>query len=85
MSRLQDQTNEPRGTFVDDSGERSPEFAPDILWDLKDLGGQSFPNQLVDRPAEEVAVPDRVRDINTSRTFGQRLFGVGTVTVMSSD
>ena len=27
----------------------------------------------------------RVRDINTSRTFGQRLFGVGTVTVMSSD
>ena len=27
----------------------------------------------------------RVRDINTSRTLGQRLFGVGTVTVMSSD
>lgn len=27
----------------------------------------------------------RVRDINTSRTFGQRLLGVGTVTVMSSD
>jgi len=27
----------------------------------------------------------RVRDIDTSRTLGQRLFGVGTVTVMSSD
>jgi uncharacterized membrane protein YdbT with pleckstrin-like domain len=27
----------------------------------------------------------RVRDINTSRTLWQRLFGVGTVTVMSSD
>ena len=27
----------------------------------------------------------RVRDINTSRTLGQRLFGVGTVTVISSD
>ena len=27
----------------------------------------------------------RVRDINTSRTLGQRIFGVGTVTVMSSD
>jgi uncharacterized membrane protein YdbT with pleckstrin-like domain len=27
----------------------------------------------------------RVRDINTSRTLGQRLLGVGTVTVMSSD
>lgn len=27
----------------------------------------------------------RVRDINTSRTLGQRLFGVGTVTILSSD
>ena len=27
----------------------------------------------------------RVRDISTSRSLGQRLFGVGTVTVMSSD
>ena len=27
----------------------------------------------------------RVRDIDTSRTLGQRLFGVGTVTVSSSD
>lgn len=27
----------------------------------------------------------RVRDINTSRSFWQRLFGVGTVTVISSD
>lgn len=27
----------------------------------------------------------RIRDISTSRTLGQRLFGVGTVTVMSSD
>ena len=27
----------------------------------------------------------RVRDIDTSRTLGQRLFGVGTVTVISSD
>lgn len=27
----------------------------------------------------------RVRDINTSRTLGQRIFGVGTVTVMSPD
>jgi uncharacterized membrane protein YdbT with pleckstrin-like domain len=27
----------------------------------------------------------RVRDIDTSRTLWQRLFGVGTVTVMSSD
>lgn len=27
----------------------------------------------------------RVRDIDTQRTLGQRLFGVGTVTVMSSD
>lgn len=27
----------------------------------------------------------RVRDIATSRTLGQRLFGVGTVTVVSSD
>jgi uncharacterized membrane protein YdbT with pleckstrin-like domain len=27
----------------------------------------------------------RVRDINSSRTLGQRLFGVGTVTVLSSD
>jgi uncharacterized membrane protein YdbT with pleckstrin-like domain len=27
----------------------------------------------------------RVRDINTSRNLGQRLFGVGTVTVLSSD
>ena len=27
----------------------------------------------------------RVRDIDTSRTLGQRLFGVGTVTVVSSD
>ena len=27
----------------------------------------------------------RVRDINTSRSFWQRLFGVGTVTVVSSD
>ena len=27
----------------------------------------------------------RVRDITTSRTLGQRLFGVGTVTVSSSD
>ena len=27
----------------------------------------------------------RVRDIDTSRTLGQRIFGVGTVTVMSSD
>ncbi len=27
----------------------------------------------------------RVRDINTSRTLGQRLFGVGTITVCSSD
>ena len=27
----------------------------------------------------------RVRDIDTSRTIWQRLFGVGTVTVMSSD
>lgn len=27
----------------------------------------------------------RVRDINISRTLGQRLFGVGTVTVSSSD
>ena len=27
----------------------------------------------------------RVRDISMSRTFGQRMFGVGTVTVASSD
>ena len=27
----------------------------------------------------------RIRDITTSRTLWQRLFGVGTVTVMSSD
>ena len=27
----------------------------------------------------------RVRDIDTSRTLWQRLFGVGTITVMSSD
>ncbi len=27
----------------------------------------------------------RVRDINTSRTLWQRIFGVGTVTVVSSD
>lgn len=27
----------------------------------------------------------RVRDIDTSRSLGQRIFGVGTVTVMSSD
>lgn len=27
----------------------------------------------------------RVRDINTSRTLWQRMFGVGTVTVLSSD
>ena len=27
----------------------------------------------------------RVRDIDCSRTLGQRIFGVGTVTVMSSD
>ena len=27
----------------------------------------------------------RVRDIDTSRSLWQRLFGVGTVTVMSSD
>lgn len=27
----------------------------------------------------------RIRDINTSRTLGQRLFGVGTITVISSD
>ena len=27
----------------------------------------------------------RVRDINTSRTLWQRLFGVGTITVISSD
>ena len=27
----------------------------------------------------------RIRDIDTSRTLWQRLFGVGTVTVMSSD
>ena len=27
----------------------------------------------------------RVRDINTSRSLWQRIFGVGTVTVMSSD
>lgn len=27
----------------------------------------------------------RIRDINTNRTLGQRLFGVGTITVLSSD
>ena len=27
----------------------------------------------------------RIRDINTTRTLGQRLFNVGTITVMSSD
>ncbi len=27
----------------------------------------------------------RIRDINTSRTLWQRLFGVGTITVVSSD
>lgn len=27
----------------------------------------------------------RIRDINTSRTLWQRLFGVGTITVISSD
>ncbi len=27
----------------------------------------------------------RVRDISVSRTLGQRLFGVGTITVLSSD
>ena len=27
----------------------------------------------------------RIRDISSSRTLGQRLFGVGTVTVVSSD
>lgn len=27
----------------------------------------------------------RIRDINTSRTLGQRLFRVGTITVISSD
>ena len=27
----------------------------------------------------------RIRDINTTRTLGQRIFGVGTVTVLSSD
>lgn len=27
----------------------------------------------------------RVRDIDTSRTLGQRIFGVGTITVISSD
>lgn len=27
----------------------------------------------------------RIRDINTQRTLGQRLFGMGTITVMSSD
>ena len=27
----------------------------------------------------------RIRDINTTRTLWQRLFGVGTVTVVSSD
>ena len=27
----------------------------------------------------------RIRDINTSRTLWQRIFGVGTITVMSSD
>ena len=27
----------------------------------------------------------RVRDINVSRTLGQRFFGVGTVTILSSD
>ncbi len=27
----------------------------------------------------------RIRDINTSRTFWQRIFGVGTITIISSD
>ena len=34
---------------------------------------------------DEEVVLYRVRDISMRRTFGQRLFGVGTVTVISSD
>ena len=34
---------------------------------------------------DEVVLLYRIRDINTSRTLWQRLFGVGTVTVVSSD
>lgn len=34
---------------------------------------------------DEELILYRVRDINTSRSLGQRIFGVGTVTVLSSD
>ena len=34
---------------------------------------------------DEEVVLYRVRDISMRRTFGQRIFGVGTVTVISSD
>ena len=34
---------------------------------------------------DEEVLLDRIRDIATSRTLWQRLFGVGTVTVLSSD
>ena len=34
---------------------------------------------------DEELILYRVRDISTSRTLGQRIFGVGTVTVVSSD
>ena len=39
---------------------------------------------LLNRTYEEILLY-RIRDINTSRTLWQRLFGVGTVTVISSD
>lgn len=39
---------------------------------------------LLNRNYEEVLLY-RVRDISMSRTFGQMLFGVGTITVHSSD
>ena len=39
---------------------------------------------LLSRTYEEVLLY-RIRDINTTRTLWQRLFGVGTVTVVSSD
>ena len=55
MSSLQDQTDQTCSAFVDNPGQGAPEFPPDILRHLDQLGCQPLPDQIIDGLAEDVA------------------------------
>ena len=49
--------NQPRGPFIDDPGQGSPELGPHILRQLNHFRIQPFLNQFIDRLSEYVGLP----------------------------